>query len=332
MERNLLKKFFTVLLIGIIFSLIISLNNVQATNQEPVNINLNEVIESEEKIMLYDAKTNETTEVDMEQLKQTLESQVNTSGGNINSTGSYIPYSTEKEESLGNVISLRSADHASKVTNTWAIPSRFVCRIQAKKSANVSKIGTCAIVGPNLALTAAHMVFDDQNGNAAFQNWTIYPGCNGMNGTNPIHYGTACGWDKVYYSSKWMENHSDQYDWAICVLQSDVGNQLGWLGVTSYGSNSSLNNLDVQVYGYPADENYGYEKDGRYQYTTGDKITTVGTRYFRYSGWTVGGFSGGPIIQDSDNKIVGVHYGLVWNKPTAVRITSEMVDIIKSNS
>ena len=25
--------------------------------------------------------------------------------------------------------------------------------------------------------------------------------------------------------------YSDQYDWAICVLQSDVGKQLGWFGV-----------------------------------------------------------------------------------------------------
>jgi V8-like Glu-specific endopeptidase len=174
-------------------------------------------------------------------------------------------------------------------------------------------------------------VFDKNNGNSAFKNWTIYPGCNGLDGNgNPIYYGTACGWDKVYYSSKWMETHSDQYDWAICVLQSDVGNQLGWLGIQSYGVNSEMNNLPVRVYGYPQDANAEFYSDARYQYVTGDKITSVGDRYFRYSGSLFHGFSGGPIVRTSDNFIVGIHVGLVWNTPTGVRITQEMIDIIRN--
>ena len=89
----------------------------------------------------------------------------------------------------------------------------------------------------------------------------------------------------------------------------------------------------LEVYGYPGDTNYGFPSDARYQYTTGETITSVGDRYFRnipdgllvdlvvvQSLWT------------SDNYIVGIHFGLVWNTPTGVRITQEMIDIIRSLS
>ena len=332
MRKQLFTKFFAVLLISITFSMLIMTGNVQAMTQEQTNQDLNEILETEEKIMMYDAKTNETTEVDVEELKQVLSSQTRVRGGSYDSIAPYDPYANSNI--VNNAITPLSANSAERVTNTYNFPNRVTSRIKAQTTKNnvtYNVYGTCAIVGPNAGLTAAHCVFDKDNGNAAYRNWTIYPGCNGLDSNgNPIYYGTACGWDRVYYSNKWMETHSDQYDWAICVLQSDVGNQLGWFGVQSYGSNSELNNVGVKVYSYPGDTNYGFYSDARYQYTTGEKITSVGDRYFRYSGWTFGGFSGGPIARTSDNYIVGVHYGLVWNTPTGVRITQEMIDIIRS--
>lgn len=331
MKRQLFKKLFAVILISSIFSMLIMTGNVQASSQEQTNPSLNEILETEEKIMRYDARTNETTEVDVGELKQVLTSQSKTRGGDYDSIAPYDPFASSNTVNNGiSLLSADSADSAERVTNTNNFPNRVTCRIVSQTTRNnvtYNVYGTCAIVGPNVGLTAAHCVFDEENGNAAYSNWTIYPGYN--NGT---YYGTACGWDQVYYSSKWMENHSDQYDWAICVLQSDVGNQLGWFGVQSYGSNSELNNVGVKVYGYPGDTNYGFYSDARYQYTTGEKITSVGDRYFRYSAWTFGGFSGGPIARTSDNYIVGIHYGLVWNTPTGVRITQEMIDIIRSLS
>ncbi len=320
MKRQLFRKLFAVVLISIIFSMLIMTSNVQAMTPKITGPNLNEILETEEKIMMYDAKTDETKEVDVEELRQVLSSQNKARGGSFDSIAPYDPYANSNMRQ--NEATPLAADSAERVTNTYNFPNRVTCRIESQEI-----YGTCAIVGPNVGLTAAHCVFNKDNGNAAYKNWTIYPGYN--NGT---YYGTPCGWDKVYYSSKWMETHSDQYDWAICVLQSDVGKQLGWFGVQSYGSNSELKNVNVRVYGYPGDTNYGFPSDARYQYTTGEKITSVGDRYFRYSGWTFGGFSGGPIARTSDNYIVGIHFGLVWNTPTGVRITQEMIDIIRSLS
>lgn len=127
-----------------------------------------------------------------------------------------------------------------------------------------------------------------------------------------------------------MKNNNYQYDWAICVLEEDVGNQIGWFGVQSYGSNSELNGTSVRVLGYPGDTKYGFDWDAKYQYQTGEKITSTNNRYFKYSGRTFGGFSGGPIIR-SDNYIVGVHYGIESStqQPIGVRITQEMINIIR---
>ena len=312
-----------------IFSMLIVPDNVHAsTKEQQTAVSLNEVLKTEEKIMCYDAKTNETREVNVGELKKVLATQNQIRIGSYDNITPYDPLTSSNI--IRNEIRLLSSNSAERVTNTNNFPNRVTCRITSQTTRNnvtYNVYGTCAIVGPKVGLTAAHCVFDKENGNAAYSNWTIYPGYN--DGT---YYGTACGWDQVYYSDQWMQNHSDQYDWAICVLQSDVGNQLGWFGVQSYGSNSELNNTGVRVYGYPGDTNYGFYSDARYQYTTGEKITSVGDRYFRYSAWTFGGFSGGPIARTSDNYIVGIHYGLVWNTPTGVRITQEMIDIIRSLS
>jgi V8-like Glu-specific endopeptidase len=325
MKKNLITKLSITLLISIAFSILIVNYNVEATNSEQTNITLNEILNTEEKIMKYDAITNKTTEVDVEELKEIVTLQSNKNAEDNYSLTSYNPsLNSEVYSSKIPLVSLSSATTAERITNTSGFPYKVTCRVTSNDNNGGTHYGTASIVGPNAAITAAHCVFDSSNGNAVLRNWTLYPGYNG--GT---YYGTATGWSQVYYSSTWMNNHSYEYDWAICVLQSDVGNQIGWYGVQSYGTNSEMNNLPVRVLGYPADPNYGF--DSRYQYQTGEKITSVYNNYFRYSAWTFGGFSGGPIIR-SDNYIVGVHYGVsgIGDQPTGVRITQNMIDIIRS--
>lgn len=184
-----------------------------------------------------------------------------------------------------------------------------------------------SIVAPNLALTSAHCVFDKSNNFSNYANWTIYAGYN--NGT---YYGTATGWSNVIYLNSYKTNPSVENDWAICVLQANVGNQVGWYGVQSYGSNSELNSTAVRVLGYPGDPNYGFPSSAIYQYQTGEKITTTYNNYFKYSGWTFGGFSGGSVMRTSDNYIVGVHHGITNDSsgtPLATRVSQTIIDVIR---
>lgn len=321
MNRNFISKTFIILLISLTFLMSFFTSKAQAINNSKQE---DYQLESDEKIMEYDAITNETKEVDMEELKQLIEIQ-NKSTNNVTSYNSTSPYNPNSEKALTQTtIMPLSVPSAIRITDTSSFPYKTTCRILAKNNAGEDMHGTAAIVGPKAALTAAHCIFDEENENFIYRDWTIYPGFNYNS-----YYGTACGWSKVYYSSKWIETHSYEYDWAICVLESDVGNQIGWFGVQSYGSNSKLNGIEIKSLGYPADIKYGYFADAIYQYETGTKIESVWDRYFRYDGYTCGGFSGGPIIR-SDNYIVGIIQGnnTVSNRANGVRITQEMINII----
>lgn len=82
MKKIFIKKMIgAILLISICFNMIIN-SYVQATTLEETNVEqsyqkttaseLDDILETEEKVMMYDATTNETTEVDMEQLREEL--------------------------------------------------------------------------------------------------------------------------------------------------------------------------------------------------------------------------------------------------------------------
>lgn len=224
-----------------------------------------------------------------------------------------------------------SGETAERVTNTTIFPYRVTCRTVCISEDGTEEIhGTAAIVGPKLALTSAHTVFNLEK-KYKYLNWTCYPAYN-----KGVYKDLSCGWSRVYYSSKWMESSSNAlirpYDWAICVLEKNLGDSVGWFGVQSYGSNSELNNVSVKLTGYPSEVQYGYTKTGIYQYETGNKIDSVNNNMFSFSAYTAHGFSGGPVRRTSDNFIVGVNQGKDGlGKPIAVRITQEMINIINDN-
>lgn len=326
MSRKFFTKLFTIMSIVTFFVLMI--NSYVQANTLNQNSSMLDELNEDEKIMKYDATTQQTTEVDMEELREVLSHKKTATSNNSYSTKPYTPAS--KNNLLKTSITpFSSKDSVDRITNTFQSPYQKVCRVLAEDSSGRSIHGSAAIVGRNIALTSAHVVFDKDNGNTAFKNWIAFPGYN-----NGSVAGSIAGWSQVYYSGKWMDTHSYEYDWAICVLQANIGDQVGWFGVQSYGSNSELNGTPVRVLGYPSDSDYGFSANGIYQYETGEKITSVANNYFRYSAWTFGGFSGGPIIR-SDDYIVGVHYGQTGlsNSPTGVRITQNMINtIINLNS
>lgn len=322
MKKDLIKKFIIISLISIMFTMIVSINTVQATNSNSENFIADETSEAEEKIMMYDAENDTTTEIDMEALRKSISRQKT-------SSNSVEPYNMPSKAIFSRAVDTYAtySNSMQRITNTSAFPNKATCKIM--ESAGQKTIGTAALVGPKVALTAAHCVFDTKT-KETIKNWTILPGYN-----QGDWYGTETGWSKVIYSSKWMSSGSNgdaRYDWAICILGHNLGNEVGcWYGVTSYGSNTTdFKKLDVRVLGYPAEDNS--MTTGEYQYQTGGAVKSVNDTNFTYDGWTVRGFSGGPIRRTNDNYIVGVHYGVTaTNVPNGVRITQEMIDIIREN-
>ena len=328
--KKVFFKLFATIMICTIISIVSISTKVEAANlsYEKLlnNTRNNSLMDSEEQIMMYDARTNETTVVDMEE----LEAVINQKYGYSRSKSNVIkiePYNETKSLNANPDISKRSGrdDSADIVPSTKVDPYNRICRLEYNTSENEFYNGSAAIVGnPRIAITAAHCVFDSDT-KEPYKNWKIQPGY-----SNGELSGTQTGWDKVYYSSNWMNTTDFHYDWAICVLQADASDYA--LGAYAYFENADMLDLPVTVYGYPGDTRYGYMEGSKYQYMSGDKITKVDDTMFEYTAYTVEGFSGGPVLRDSDNSIIGVH---VTGEPEggisyAVRFNTEMANIVLS--
>lgn len=346
MRRNFIKKILIVLLLIVLLleSLEIFFNNVQATVQELETPTLNEILESEEKIMMYDARTNETTEVDMEQLRQTVALKNKARGiSDINSIAPYDPYSSysfmSKNVSKNGINSLTNVDDSdpgleyglTRVKNTALFPNRSICWIKTDAETG----GTCSIVGPNIGLTAAHCVFRSDANDRPYMGFEIYAAFD-----VDKFIGPATGWTQVFYPESYLEepdtNKRDD-DWAIIILGENIGNKVGWFGVQGYGTSSEMEGLEVNFYGYPGVEDLGFSKTNPAQYFGSGTITSFpALRFplFTYSGAAIKGMSGGPITRASDNYIVGIIKGNMGDliPGYGVPISKTMMDIIIANT
>lgn len=316
MKKYLFSKLLIALFTSATFFSFILFHNVEAVSTATTNL------QEEEQILKYDAITGKITVVDMEELKRVV-SLYSRNSDDANKVEGYTPNYTINNASFNSSTMPTMNDSkyetvATRITDTVPVPYSKVLKVTCSGGA-----ATAYLVGPKAAMTSAHCVFDENNNNAFFTDWTCYAAY-----SDGFYLGSPTGWSQVYFSSKWKETHDPQYDWAICVLQADFSKVVGWFG-TTITSDSELSNMNVTVLGYPSNPTYGYK--GLYQYKTGYKVKKVATYGFTYGAYTVGGFSGSPIIRDTDNYVVGVHHGSNSNfLAYGVRITSEMISIIKN--
>jgi len=102
--------------------------------------------------------------------------------------------------------------------------------------------GTGFLVGPNLVLTAGHVVPWDQ------ANWWVqFIPAYRAGDPNPTPFGSS------YVSEfRGYRPHSDPfgYDYAVCRLYEPLGNALGWMGTRSAGD-SDIESRDYTSSGYP---------------------------------------------------------------------------------
>lgn len=294
MIKKLATKVLIILLL--IFSFLIFSNmEVNAETIEPYQItdemveNLEEIEKSvirEEKIMKYDTRTKETTEVDIQELKQ-----INTLKNNSsNVTKAYTPSKINTK-----LDTLQPRAVFNRVYDVTADPNFHTGLI----SISGKNEGTGFLVGRNLVLTAAHCVMDDNN---EFYDWRFYPAYAG----GPYE-GYSDGWTQVYYSNNWISSHSADYDWCLCVLYQDLGSRFGWYACQTYANNSDFDGRSVGDLGYP-----GSFEGGHYQYYTFGTVSNTHDRWFDSTAQVVGGFSGGPIYQTSNKYVIGINKRILY--------------------
>jgi len=173
--------------------------------------------------------------------------------------------------------------------------------------------------GPDLMVTAGHCVFDNGLG-GWLTSLTYYPARNGS--TFPF---SSAGILEISISTQWSTYSNENYDYALVVLDRNVGGDTGWLG--KGWSNGSLNGYDISVTGYPGDKTLGT------MWTAEGEITSTLTYRLKHDVDTFSGQSGAPMY--TTNGIVwGIHAKgtipiLLIFKNSGTRITEALYNMMQ---
>lgn len=163
--------------------------------------------------------------------------------------------------------------------------------------------GTGFLMGYNLVVTAAHLVYIDPtsgvymgSGGVEYcvednivnyriaDDMNFYPGANGiMDPLSPEINPIEISIHKNYYIGR-----DANYDWAMMMTDQDIGSDFGFYGMSI---NWYSHNHQVYTYGYPSDGNYR-------MYLSPGKVTNASTYIYTTNLDVQHGNSGGPIIYE----------------------------------
>jgi glutamyl endopeptidase len=204
------------------------------------------------------------------------------------------------------------------VTNAW--PWRVQGHMEMQFPNGKWFIGSGTLVNRHHVLTAGHCVYSKSDGGWA-TTVRFYPGQNET--TLPFGGFTAV---RLLSVTAWTGNQDSDWDMGMLILGTDAGNQAGWFGVVTFGSDSSLQNAQVNVTGYPGD------KGGRQMWTMADVVTRLTPERFFYKIDTAGGQSGsgvwGVFPGQQGEKVAGIHTTGSSSENGATRISRGKFDRI----
>lgn len=185
-------------------------------------------------------------------------------------------------------------DGRVQVVNTTAFPWRAVGQVEDYCS------GT--LVGTRYVLTAAHCVYNVNN-DTWYPEHRFAPARNGK----LAPYGVI-GWNWVLAPKGWTQQHLRDFDFAMIVLNQDVGKKVGYL---SYGYKDPLPLYTVNINGYPADRPAGTMWHANCRLAP---VTSRSPQRLYYDCDTFGGMSGSAVyafLGGNQRVIYGIHaYGV----------------------
>lgn len=306
------KKFIYLLAAGLICNLCLitsvtlaessSINNTMNTSRSQLTDNT---------VMVTDMKTG-TSEI------KTIPSYIRGIAGQNLITEQYIPENLEVlEESEISPRVVVGEDDRQIVQDTTVFPYSTVCYLQVNYSDGRTVRGSAVMVSDNVALTAAHCVIHPGQ---SIDSITITPGKN--NNTNP--FGSTTVNTRITPSQYTTDPFN--YDWAVLILDDNIGNQSGWASIKYVADFVDLTYLYVHIPGYPAQFN------NFYQYSSQAMTRSCGTYIIEHVVDTTGGNSGSPMFERKNFNVVGIDTKEYTDRPLNIahRVTQLMYDTVVS--
>jgi V8-like Glu-specific endopeptidase/GTP-binding protein EngB required for normal cell division len=216
-----------------------------------------------------------------------------------------------------------STDLRTRVANVRQYPYSTICLIRSGFANGISAEGTGALIGLNMILTCAHVVWDTDGKEAT--TIEVYLKLQGW-----------CSHDIIpevssyhYIESASHTAFRDGNDVALIILKQNVGAYIGHLTMEVLDDEALASIKQVTVCGYPGDK-YN-DKSGYNMYECSGKVKPQLNNMLSYEIDTNSGESGSPVFYKRDGKYytigIHVHGGVDSNKAT--RITTSVVNYIK---
>jgi V8-like Glu-specific endopeptidase len=173
----------------------------------------------------------------------------------------------------------RGVDNRVRITNTAAWPNSVHGHVIITYPDKKQYIGRGTMVNKHHVLTAGHVVFSKANGG-----WATSVQFNAAQNDGTLPFGAAFA-TYLFSFKGWTGSQLRDYDTGMLILDRDLGNQTGWMGLITTGD-ANLSNHQITVAGYPGD------KGGQQLWSATAPIVSVADHQIGYNAFTKGGDSG----------------------------------------
>lgn len=217
-----------------------------------------------------------------------------------------------------------SLEDVSLLTVTFA-PYKYMCLIQATFPDGTRYRSSGILISKNLVLASAHGIYQQKYGGAA-TSVAIGVGTY-FSGSEEIYKGGVQLWSGGVVNKGWATNETEKDDWSLIKLSQNVDSYQRCGYVADF---TEATNREVRLIGY-ANGNSFKTSVGTITGTTNNLIMIEKWKNL----WTISaeaceGMSGGPVIQKSDDIVIGVYVGNrnLIGTTLANPLTKEIADTI----